>query len=169
VQQQAGNDELASETLFRAIESATDDGDLRMAATARINLARVLRGTDRDEVASSLLGQANQWYQRSGAGAGALLSKVLLAAVTSGETTSGTGQLESILEQARSVDDAEVQVLALDALARLAVQAGTADRAVELLQLADERNAESPIGLDELDRFDARLARRLLAANGEVG
>jgi len=167
VQQQAGDDQLATETLFRAIEAASDDGDLRVAATARINLARVLRGTDRNQDAIDLLDQANAWYQRSGAGDGALLSRVLLAASTN-DDTAGTALLESVLDEARSVDDAEVQILALDALARLAAQAGAVHRAAELLEQADDRNGASPTGLDELDRFDARLARRLLSADREA-
>ncbi|MET0863023.1 MAG: BTAD domain-containing putative transcriptional regulator, partial [Nakamurella sp.] len=101
VQQQAGNDQLAAETLFRAIEAASDDGDLRMAATARINLARVLRGTDQHHTAIDLLRQADHWYQRSGAGDGALLSRVLLAASTTPDASSRP-HLESILEQARA-------------------------------------------------------------------
>jgi predicted ATPase/DNA-binding SARP family transcriptional activator len=168
VQQQAGNDELAVKTLFRAIEAASDDGDLRMAATARINLARVLRGTDRNQDAVTLLEQANAWYQNAGAGDGALLSRVLLAAAT-GDRAAGTGELELVLDDARSVNDVEVQVLALDALARLAARAGEVDRAAQLLQVADDQNTLNPIGPDELDRFDARLARRLISTVDDVG
>ena len=167
VQQQAGDNELAVATLFRALTAATTDGDLRMAATAKVHLARLLRGTDRNELGIALLEQANQWYRRSGAGDGALLATVVLVAMTTSHSdTNHPGSPESVLEEARRVRDHEVEVLALDILARLAAESGDFGRAGQLLQFSDELNKGLAAGVDDMDRFDARLARDLQSIRG---
>lgn len=164
VQQQAGHPEPAAETLLRAIDVATDDGDLRMRATASINLARVLRGTERHELVTGLLEQADEFYRRSGKGDGARLATVLLISISHPEGERAAQEhLEEILEQARSADDGEVQVLALDALARMAAQLGAGGVADDLLLQADRVSAITPTVLDAIDRVDAALARQLLS------
>ena len=164
VQQQSGDNQLAAATLFRALAAAKADGDLRIAATAKVHLARVLRGTDRDEFALALLQQTDQWYRKSGAGDGALLAKVVLAAMTSTHpVTKNLESLESVLEEARRVHDGEVEVLALDVLARLAAEAAEYRRAGQLLHLADTLNERLVAGVHDMDRFDARLARELMS------
>ena len=55
VQQRSGSPDQALDTLARAIRSATTGGDLRVAATARIHLARTLRATGDQGSARTLL------------------------------------------------------------------------------------------------------------------
>ena len=50
-----------------------------MAATARINLARVMRATGQHDAAQALLHQCDDWYRTAGGGDGALLTRALLA------------------------------------------------------------------------------------------
>jgi tetratricopeptide (TPR) repeat protein len=166
VQQQAGDRDLAAVTLYRAIEAARTDGDLRMAATANVNLARVLRATDHTEEAVALLTRTDEWYRQSGGGDGALLTRVLLASMTCPDpTTAATERLEQLREEAVQAHSPEVEVLALDALARIAAQRDSFDRAGQLLELADVRSCEHSTAVDDMDRIDAMLARALLAAH----
>jgi hypothetical protein len=53
-----------------------------MAATARINLARVMRATGQHHAAQALLRQCDDWYRTAGGGDGALLTRALLAATS---------------------------------------------------------------------------------------
>lgn len=124
VQQQGGDHQAAGETLARAIEAAHRDGDLRMAATANINLARVLLATGRQEEALTLLHQTDEWYRQSGGGDGALLTRVLLVTMSApGDGENAHRELESILEAAGRAQDHEVEELALDALGRMTARA----------------------------------------------
>ena len=68
VQQRAGDPHAAILTLNRAILAATDSGDLRLAATARLHLARLRRTTGEADAARSLLEQNDRWYQAAGGG-----------------------------------------------------------------------------------------------------
>ena len=165
VQQQSGAAELAVGTLTRAIAAAEHDGDLRMKATARVNLARVLRGTPRQDEAIPLLEQTRSWYQRAGGGDGALLTRVLLASVSHPDAgDEGRADLEAALDEARSGQEHEAEILALDALARMAAQRGAVAEARELLGAADHHRQEHPTVVDDVDRIDAQVAQRLLSA-----
>ena len=85
-----------------------------MAATARINLARVLRATRQHDAAQALLHQCDDWYRTAGGGDGALLTRALLAATSD----SDDADLEAITDQARLAGDHEAEVVTLDALSR---------------------------------------------------
>ena len=163
VQQRAGDPHAAILTLNRAILAATDSGDLRLAATARLHLARLRRTTGEADAARSLLEQNDRWYQAAGGGEGALLTRCLLAAV---DAQNGTGersqQLLDILEEGRRVGDPEVQVHATDALARLADQRGELTLARDLLRAADEIAVAAPHVVDSRDRVDADHTRAAL-------
>ena len=163
VQQRAGDPHAAILTLNRAILAATDSGDLRLAATARLHLARLRRTTGEADAARSLLEQNDRWYQAAGGGDGALLTRCLLAAV---DAQNGTGersqQLLDILEEGRRVGDPEVQVHATDALARLAGQRGELTLARDLLRAADEIAVAAPHVVDSSDRVDADHTRAAL-------
>jgi len=159
VQQRAGHHGEAAATLERAIAAAVGCGDLRMAATARLNLARVRRATHRDEDAVALLVENETWYHRSGGGDGALLSRLLRAAAEESDAE----PIEEALADARRVGDVEAEVLALDALARLAAGGGDDDRARALLRSADDRMTGAAHVLVDGDRVDAHRARILLA------
>ena len=165
VQQQSGDPELAAATLTRAIAAAEHDGDRRMKATASVNLARVLRETGRQDAAISLLEQTNRWYRQAGGGDGALLTRVLLASTSHPDASSaGRSQLESAVVDARQGQEYEAEILALDALARMAAQRGALADARELLNAADRQRLDHPTVVDDVDRIDAQVAQRLMTA-----
>ena len=133
VQHQAGQLQAASETLTFAIQAAIRGSDPRMAATARINLARVMRATGQHDTARALLHQCDDWYRTAGGGDGALLTRGLLAATSD----SDDAELEAIIDRARLVGDHEVEVVMLDALALRVAQRGQLSTAQQLLATAD--------------------------------
>ena len=63
VQHQSGANAEAIATLEQAIEAATACGDLRMAATGGVYLARVLRTIGDPVRARTILGEVNGWYE----------------------------------------------------------------------------------------------------------
>ena len=164
-QHQSGDLAIAADTLRRAVDVARSTGDLRVTALARVRLSRVLlaRG-DRDESLATLR-SARDWYCDAGGGDGARLAECLFAA--SGgcpDPGEAAARLESLLREARTVGDAEVEVLALDALARLRAAEGDTDGAAELLVSADAVMPRARFHVTEADRIDADEARRLLAS-----
>jgi len=69
-------------------------------------------------------------------------------------------RLRAILDSARSDGDAPVEVFALDALARLAGDAGDAATARDLCEAADRRMEAAAHFISERDRTDARAVRQ---------
>lgn len=164
VEQRAGNNERAIDTLNRAIVAASNSGDHRIAATARVNLARMLQASGENDVALALLEQTDRWYRVSGGGDGALLTRCLLASMSSAsDSTRATEQLVAVLDEARHVHDVAVQVLALDALARVAAGRRDIGAAQRLLQSADDLVSGIQHVVDDVDRVDAHLARVLIS------
>jgi predicted ATPase/DNA-binding SARP family transcriptional activator len=164
VQQRAGDTHAAITTLNRAILAATNSGDLRLAATARLHLARAMRTTGDAQAARSLLEQNDRWYRSAGGGDGALLTQCLLAAVNARTTGGGNAdELHDILDQGRRAGEPEVQVYAADALARLAHDRGERAKAHELLRAADDIAAAAAHVVDSSDRVDADHVRAHLA------
>ena len=165
VQQRSGSPRQAIDTLARAIQAATAGADLRIAATARIHLARALRGTGDQAAARALLEANDRWYRASGGGDGALLTRCLLAAVSAergGEAA--VHDLRSVVEEARLQDDLETQTLSLDALARAAAAQGDLPLAARLLSEADGLHPKVRHTLDDADRLDAAATRTSLDA-----
>jgi predicted ATPase len=160
VQHQAGQLQAASETLTRAIQAAIKGSDPRMAATARINLARVMRATGQPDAARALLRQADDWYRSAGGGDGALLSRALLAATSDGDDAG----LEAVVDQARLAGDHEAEVVMLDALALRLARRGQLGAARQLLGAADDAVAAAVNVVDEVDRLDAHRARELIGS-----
>jgi len=160
VQQRSGAPDEARGTLNRAIQAATTGGDLRVAATARIHLARTLRSAGDQATARSLLEENHRWYRAHGGGDGALLTRCLLAALSA---ASGAGpaleDLHAVLDEARRHQDLETQTLALDALARAAAARGDTAQSARLLEEADGLHAQIRHALDDADRIDASSAR----------
>ena len=72
----------------------------------------------------------------------------------------GAGELDPVLADARDAGDLEVEVLALDALARDAAHRGDHAQAGTLLAQADDLMARVRHVMDEADRVDAAVARR---------
>ncbi|NMO49606.1 transcriptional activator domain-containing protein [Actinoplanes sp. TBRC 11911] len=113
-QQQNGSAEAALATLDRAAAAAGTAGDLRTVALARTRRARVLRAVGRIGEARAELRIARDWYASAGGGDGDLLSAQLTALIDG-----DAAGLERVLAAARAAGDGEVEMLALDALARI--------------------------------------------------
>ncbi len=152
-QQRAGRPEDAAASYDRTLAAATASGDGRMAATARLNLARLLRTTGNGTAALSLLRENREWYASAGGGDGALLSRCLLAAETDDKDS-----LEMVLTLARTDENTLVTIQALDALARLSAAAGQHDDAAELVAEADALHPTVAHLLDDADRADRTAA-----------
>ncbi len=164
---QAGDFESGVVTLERAIEKAEATGDVRLAALARVHLGRVLRALGQVAPARAALETAVAWHRAAGGGEQALLGECLLAAVDAEDQIPGAEQrLVAILDDARLDDDAAVEVFALDALARIATDAGDVARAGDLNDAADRRMEAASHLITDLDRADrpAGAARRTPAA-----
>ncbi len=153
VQQRLG-DPAAVASYEEAIRDALSVGDGRLTATARLNLARLLRGTGQRAEAVALLEENQRWYTSAGGGDFALLTDCVLAAERGDE-----GALRSVLDKARAAGNLEVQVVALDALARLAAESDDLETSGDLLAEADRLAAQVAHVVDEADRIDAAGAR----------
>jgi predicted ATPase/DNA-binding SARP family transcriptional activator len=164
VRHQAGQLQGASETLTLAIQAAIRGSDPRMAATARINLARVMRATGQHDAAQALLHQCDDWYRTAGGGDGALLTRALLAATSD----SDDADLEAIVDQARLAGDHEAEVVMLDALALRVAQRGQLATARQLLAAAADAALAAVTIVDEVDRLDAHRARELLSGQRQA-
>ncbi len=163
-QQRSGRLVDATESYERALTAATSSGDGRMAATVRLNLARLQRSTGDAPSAVRLLTENVAWYADAGGGDGALLSRCVLAAETRDQDT-----LDAVLAQATAEENHEVTILALDALARSSAEGNEQERAADLIAEADALLPAVAHVLDDADRPDraaaisattARLARR---------
>ncbi|MGV8910038.1 MAG: BTAD domain-containing putative transcriptional regulator [Propionicimonas sp.] len=153
---QAGDYDAGSATLELAIEKAELTGDLRLAALARVHWGRVLRATGQLTRARTALEAAIAWHRGAGGGEQAVLGECLLAALDAADQVPGAGErLTSILDDARHNDDADAEVFALDALARLAAVAGDITTARDLCAVADRRMAVAAHFITDLDRTDA--------------
>jgi predicted ATPase len=158
---QAGHYEAGSATLELAIHRAEATGDVRLGALARVHLGRVLRALGHDERARMALEAAAAWHHAAGGGEQAALGECLLAAMDATDRIPGAeNRLVSILDDARLNDDAHVEVFALDALARIAAEAGDIPTAQDLCQKADQRMHAASGFITDLDRADARVARQ---------
>ncbi|HTE63783.1 MAG TPA: hypothetical protein VK631_25725, partial [Solirubrobacteraceae bacterium] len=159
---QAGDYATGADTLTLAIEKAAAVGDVRLAALARVHLGRVLRALGRVAPARAALQAAAAWHRDAGGGEQAALGDCLLAALDAEDHVAGAEQrLGQILDAARSNDDAPVEVFALDALARIALDAGDVATARNLGQAADRRMETASHFITERDRTDARAVRQL--------
>ena len=122
---QAGDYDAGAATLELAIDKAEATGDVRLAALARVHLGRVLRALGQDARARTALEAATAWHRGAGGGEQAALGECLLAAMDADDRLADAEErLVAILDEARHDDDAHVEVFALDALARIAADAG---------------------------------------------
>jgi hypothetical protein len=76
---------------------------------------------------------ARRWYATAGGGDGALLADHVAA-----DLAADPDRLEAVLSAARAAGDPEVEMLTLDALARLHAAAGRGDEATALRAAADD-------------------------------
>jgi predicted ATPase/DNA-binding SARP family transcriptional activator len=157
VQQRAGRPVQSAASYQQTLIAATACGDGRMAATARLNLARLLRSTGHGTQAVPLLRENLDWYDNAGGGDGALLSRCVLAA-----ETRDVDQLDMVLGLAQAEENHLVAVLALDALATVHARRGARGHATELLEQADALYPAVAHLLDDADRPD-RVAARVIS------
>ncbi|MCW3010230.1 MAG: transcriptional activator domain [Solirubrobacterales bacterium] len=114
---QAGDDVEGVATLQLALTKAEATGDLRLAALVRVHAGGVLRALGQPAAARAVLDEAAAWHRAEGGGEQSLLGECLLATLDAEAGIVGAaGRLLRILEQARRVEDAPVELLALDAL-----------------------------------------------------
>jgi tetratricopeptide (TPR) repeat protein len=162
---QAGDHGTGAATLELAVDKAESTGDVRLAALARVHLARVLRALGHRARARTSIEAATAWHRAAGGGEQAPLGECLLAAMDAEDRVAGAVErLVAILDDARLRDDAPVEVFALDALARAAARSGDFPAARELFASADRRMAAAAHFITEFDRSDAREVTQLLAA-----
>jgi predicted ATPase/DNA-binding SARP family transcriptional activator len=156
---QAGDYELGVGTLELAAEKAEAAGDMRLAALARVHLARVRRALGDRPAARIAVEAATTWHRAADGGEQAALGECLLAALDAEDEVPGSSQrLVEILAGAQSTGDAPVEVLALDALSRSAARSGDHAEAQSLGQRADARMPAASHFITELDRVDRRVA-----------
>ena len=159
---QAGDYHAGSATLELAIDRAEATGDIRLAALARVHLGRVLRALGQVARARTALEAATAWHRATGGGEQAALGECLLAAMDAADRVPGASQrLVAILDQARHDDTAHVEVFALDALSRLAAEAGDIATARDLCETADRRMEAASHFITDLDRTDAHTVRQI--------
>jgi tetratricopeptide (TPR) repeat protein len=159
---QAGDYDAGSATLKLAIDKAEATGDVRLAALGRVHLGRVLRALGDVTQARAALEAASTWHRQVGGGEQAALGECLLAAMDAADDVADAEQrLTSILDDARNMGDAPVEVFALDALARIAADAGDIATAGDLCAAADGRMAAASSFMTDLDRTDAHFVRQV--------
>ena len=112
--------------------------------------------SDESHEARTALEAATAWHRAAGGGEQAALGECLLAALDAADRVPGAEErLVAILDEARRNDDAHVEVFALDALARIAAEAGDIATARDLCEEADRRMEAASHFITELDRTDA--------------
>jgi predicted ATPase/DNA-binding SARP family transcriptional activator len=159
---QAGDYASGAATLELAVDKAEATGDVRLAALARVHLGRVLRATGQVAPARATLEAATAWHRATGGGEQAALGECLLAALDAEDQVSGAEQrLVALLAEARREDDAPVEVLTLDALARIAAEGGDVATARDLCEAADLRMESASHFITDLDRTDARAVGQI--------
>jgi methylphosphotriester-DNA--protein-cysteine methyltransferase len=137
--------------------------DLRVVSLARTRLGRVLRAEGDRDGARAALRAADRWFASSGGGEGAGLAACLRAAMDAedGDPEAVT-RLRAVLADAEHRHDPELQVLALDALARHAAREHEDQVALRLLERADRLMPSAQHLMGDADRLDAHLARQVL-------
>jgi tetratricopeptide (TPR) repeat protein len=157
---QAGDYNAGSATLELAIDKAGATGDVRLVALARVHLGRALRAVGQVARARTALEAASKWHRDSGGGEPAALGECLLAAMDAADRVPGAAErLTALLDDARRTGDADVEVLTLDALARISASAGDSSTAHRLREAADRQMGATNFVTD-LDRIDARWVRQ---------
>jgi predicted ATPase/DNA-binding SARP family transcriptional activator len=166
-QQQGGDPQSARATLERAISTARATGDLRTAALARVRLGRVLRVLGDGRAARTIVLSAHRWYLAAGGGDGVGLAEFMIAALDADDgAPDADRRLVEVLDSARRRHDVEVEVLALDRLARLDAERGRASEARALLDTAERVSSSARHLLTDRDRIDHDRALTLLEPSG---
>jgi hypothetical protein len=120
-----------------------------------------LRALGEDSAARIALEAASRWHHEVGGGEQAALGDCLVAALDAADGAPDAGvRLAALLDDARRRDDAPVEVFALDALGRIAADAGDLSAARRLFTDADRRMPAASHFITDLDRTDARSVRQ---------
>ncbi|GAA2167735.1 putative ATPase [Humibacillus xanthopallidus] len=140
----AVGDPAASDAVDGALEAAATVGDGRLASGLRVHAAQLARAGGEQRHARELLQANEEWFLRHGGGDRAGVTRALLLSMGDDEQA-----LTALLT--RDLDAAARQV-ALDALARLAVEAGDGGRARERVREADAVVVPAPDFVLRVDR-----------------
>jgi tetratricopeptide (TPR) repeat protein len=164
--EQNGDSAAAVATLERSITTARKTGDRRTAALAAARLGRVLRiAGNRTTAARARAEEARDWYVAAGGGEGLLLAQYVLAVLDADEDRpEAVRELSAVLAHARDGSDGEVELLTLDALARLDAHRGSRAQARETLDAADALMPAVAHLVTDGDRTDAVIARALISS-----
>ena len=112
---------------------------------------------------SAVLQAADRWFSSSGGGEGAGLAASLRAATDAEDgDPDGVRPVAGVLADAERRGNPELQVLALDALARSAAAERQLEQARDLLARADRLLPSAQHLVDDADRLDAHAARQVL-------
>jgi predicted negative regulator of RcsB-dependent stress response len=119
----------------------------------------------RGEAARVVVKSSQQWYDAAGGGEDAALADFLLAALDADDGVSHAAeQLAGMLANAHREGNVEIEVLALDRLARLHAEQGEMGDALALLACADAAMPAVYHVVSDTDRIDHDQARSLLTA-----
>jgi predicted ATPase/DNA-binding SARP family transcriptional activator len=165
VLEQAGQTEEAITTLERVIDIGRTTRQLRLLALGRVHLGRVLRAHGNRDAALDAVRAADHWFESSGGGDGAALASCLHAAMDAEDgDASAQARLCTVVEQAHDQHTPDIEIMALDALARSAANADRLTAARHLLDTADDLMPSARHLLGSADRLDAEYTRTLVAA-----
>jgi tetratricopeptide (TPR) repeat protein len=169
VLEQAGRIDEAIETFERVVEIGRTTRQLRLLALGRVHLGRVLRGHGDREEALLAVRAADHWFESSGGGDGAALAACLHSAMDAEDgDASAEPRLRAVLRDAAGQHTPDIEIMAMDSLARLAADHHDLAEATGLLDAADDLMRSARHLLGSADRLDADHARTLIAA-GSIG
>jgi hypothetical protein len=115
----------------------------------------VLRSIGELESARATVRSAQRWYSTAGGGDGATLAEYLVAALDADDgAPDAQAQLAAVLAAARDAHDVEIEVLALDRMARIYAEQGRTTDAREALGAADRAMGSASHLLAMGDRVD---------------
>jgi predicted ATPase/DNA-binding SARP family transcriptional activator len=169
VLEQAGQVDEAITTFQRVIEIGRTTRQLRLLALGRVHLGRVLRSHGDRHEALIAVQAADHWFESSGGGDGAALAACLHSAMDAEDgDPSAEPRLRAVLQQADGQHTPDIEIMAMDALARCAATDHDHAAACDLLDAADHLMPSARHLLGANDRPDAAHARTLIAA-GSIG
>lgn len=165
VLEQAGQIDEAIETFERVIEIGRTTRQLRLMALGRVHLGRVLRGHGDRHAALLAVRAADHWFESTGGGDGAALAACLHGAMDAEDgDNSADARLRQVIQHARGQHTPDIEIMAMDALARHAAKEHHLAEASVLLDAADDLMPSARHLLGSADRLDAGHARTLIAA-----
>lgn len=165
VLEQAGQIDEAIETFERVIEIGRTTRQLRLMALGRVHLGRVLRGHGDRRAALLAVRAADHWFESTGGGDGAALAACLHGAMDAEDgDNSADARLRQVIQHARGQHTPDIEIMAMDALARHAAKEHHLAEASVLLDAADDLMPSARHLLGSADRLDAGHARTLIAA-----